>query len=156
MNTLSARVAFTLFGTEIYWYGLIIAFALLVAFVLAIILAKYKKISEDIPFEILIASIPLGIVFARGFDCLFDPALSLADFFEFRSGGMSIIGAIIGGFLGLLLLKFIKKRSFLECADLIVVVLILAQGIGRWGNYCNNEVYGQLITNSPLNTRQTA
>ncbi len=147
MNIISARVAFNLFGMDIYWYGLIIAAALLLAFVLAVILAKKKKIDSDIPFDILIASIPLGIICARAFDCIFDSSLTLAQFFEFRSGGMSIIGAIIGGAFGLLLLKLIKKRSLLECADLLVVVLILAQGIGRWGNYFNNEVYGKLIEN---------
>lgn len=147
MNLLSARVAFNLFGLDIYWYGLIIASALLLAFIIAVVLAKKKKIGEDVPFDILIWCIPLGIICARAFDCLFDSSLTLADFFEFRSGGMSIIGAIIGGALGLVLLKFIKKRSFLVCADVMVVVLILAQGIGRWGNYFNNEVYGQLVTN---------
>ena len=147
MDKLSARVAFNLFGLDIYWYGLIIASALLLAFIIAVFLAKKKKIAEDIPFDILIWCIPLGVIFARAFDCVFDSSLTLADFFEFRSGGMSIIGAIIGGALGLVLLRLIKKRSFLECADVMVVVLILAQGIGRWGNYFNNEVYGQIVTN---------
>lgn len=147
-NILTGRVAFTIFGLDVYWYGLIIATALFIAFGLAIVLSKKRGIDSDIPFDILVASIPLGIVCARAFDCIFDSSLTILDFFEFRSGGMSIIGAILGGAFGLLLLKLIKKRSFLECADLIVVVLILAQGIGRWGNYFNNEVYGQVVENA--------
>ena len=147
MNYILSRVAFTIFNVDIYWYGLIIAGALLLAFVLALVLTKRKKVDTDIPFDILMACIPLGIVCARAFDCIFDSSLTIADFFEFRSGGMSIIGAIIGGAIGLGLLKLIKKRSILECADVLVVVLILGQGIGRWGNYFNNEVYGQLVTN---------
>ena len=63
---------------------------------------------------------------------------------------MSIIGAIIGGAIGLILLKLIKKRSLLDSTDIIVTVLILAQGIGRWGNYFNSEIYGQLVTNPAL------
>lgn len=146
MKIICGRVAFTLFGLDIYWYGVIIAAALLVAFLLAMLLVRKKNIEKDLPFEILIAAIPLGIVCARFFDCLFDSSLTLADYFNFRNGGMSIIGAIIGGAIGLVLLKVIKKRDILVSADLIVVVLILAQGIGRWGNYFNNEVYGRIIT----------
>ena len=63
---------------------------------------------------------------------------------------MSIIGAIIGGLVGIILLCLIRKHNFFEVADLLVVVLILAQGIGRWGNYFNGEVYGQVVTNPSL------
>ena len=147
---LISRVAFNIFGIDIYWYGIIIAFAILVAYIVACIIAKKRNIKGDIVFEILIAIIPLGIVFARLFAVLFDADLSILDYFNFRSGGMSIIGAIIGGAIGVVLLKLIRKRSFLEVADLIVVVLILAQGIGRWGNFANGEVYGLEVTNPAL------
>lgn len=145
-----SRVAFNIFGIDIYWYGIIIAFAILVAYVVASLLAKKRNISGDIVFEILVAIIPLGIVFARLFAVLFDSDLSVSDYFDFRSGGMSIIGAIIGGAIGLVLLRVVRKRNFLEMADLIVVVLILAQGIGRWGNFANGEVYGLEVTNPAL------
>ncbi len=149
MNILSVnRVAFNIFGVDIYWYGVIMSIAILVAYITSFALVKIRKLNSNFNFEILIAILPLGIVFARLFAVLFDANLSLFDFFEFRSGGMSIVGAICGGALGLLLLKLIKKRSFWEAADLLVVVLILAQGIGRWGNYFNSEIYGQEIKNS--------
>lgn len=101
----------------------------------------------NIPYEIVIAILPLGILSARLFAVLFDDGLTIADYFKFREGGMSIIGAIIGGAIGMLIMCLIRKRKFLEVCDILVVVLILAQGIGRWGNYANGELYGQLITN---------
>jgi len=144
------RVAFTIFGYDIYWYGIIISFAILIAYLVSLYLVKVRKLNSDLSFEILISAIPIGIVFARLTAVLFDSSLNITDFFNFRTGGMSIIGAIFGGAIGLILLKIIKKRSLLESADLIVTVLILAQAIGRWGNYFNSEIYGQLVTNPAL------
>jgi len=150
MELLLNRVAFNLFGLDIYWYGIIISCAILVAYIVSLFLIKSRGIDNDFPFEVLISAVPLGIVFARLAAVLFDSGLSITDFFNFRSGGMSIIGAIIGGAIGIVILKFIKKRSILESFDLIATVVILSQGIGRWGNYFNNEIYGQLITNPSL------
>lgn len=145
-----SKVAFTLFGRDIYWYGIIITSAIILAFVLAFVLVKRRKLSDNLPYEILIAILPLGILCARLFSVIFEPGLTIADYFNFATGGMSIIGAIIGGAVGVILLCLIRKHNFLEIADLLVVVLIMAQGIGRWGNYFNGELYGQLVTNSSL------
>ena len=145
-----SRVAFSIFGVDIYWYGIFISIAILVAYLVSLYLIKLKKLCSDLPFEILVSAIPLGIVFARLTSVLFESGLSITDFFNFRSGGMSIIGAIIGGVIGIVILRLIKKRSILDCFDLIATVVILAQGIGRWGNFFNNEIYGQLVLNPAL------
>ncbi len=144
------NVAFYIFGQPIYWYGVIITSAIILAFVLAFVLCKRKGLSSNLPYEILIAILPLGILSARLFAVLFDSSMSIKDYFDFRGGGMSIIGAIIGGAVGLVLLCLIRKRDFLKVTDVLVTVLILAQAIGRWGNYANGELYGQLITNPSL------
>lgn len=149
-NLLGSRVAFTIFGVNIYWYGIFITLGILVAFLLAFPLCKRKGLSSNVPYEILIAILPLGIICARLFSVLFDSGLSIADYFKFREGGMSIIGAVIGGGIGLTILCAIKKYNFFALADVLVVVLILAQAIGRWGNYFNGELYGQEITNPSL------
>ena len=65
-------------------------------------------------------------------------------------GGLSIIGGIVGGFLGLLVYSLIKKKNIFALTDLIVPVLLLGQAIGRWGNYANQEVFGKVVTNSNL------
>ena len=152
MNIICDRVAFELFGRPIYWYGIIITGAIILAFVLAFVLCKRKNLDMNLPYEILIAILPLGILSARLFSVIFEPNLTILDFFKFRDGGMSIIGAIIGGAVGMGLLCLIRKRNFFEITDILVVVLILAQAIGRWGNYMNGEVYGQVVTNPAFQT----
>lgn len=146
-NVLAGRVAFTIFGIDVYWYGVIITSAIIIVFFLAFLLCKRKKLSMNLPYEIIIAILPLGILSARLFAVLFDSGLTITDYFKFRDGGMSIIGAIIGGLVGIIILCLVRKHNFLEVADLLVTLLILAQGIGRWGNFANGEVYGQVVTN---------
>ena len=105
-----------------------------------------KHINTELPLNIALIIIPFGILGARLFACLFDSSLSLLDFFNFRTGGMSIIGAIIGGGLALLIYCLIKKekKPFIYF-DILCSVLILAQAIGRWGNFFNQELYGAMI-----------
>lgn len=145
-NLINARdVAFTMFGLEIYWYGVFITLGIVSAFIISFFLCKRKKLDENTPYYILIAILPLGIIGGRLFSVLLEDGSSIKDFFNFRDGGMSIIGAVIGGAIGLGILCLIKKINFFEVADVLCVVLILAQAIGRWGNYFNDELYGQQI-----------
>ncbi len=144
------KIAFTIFGVDVYYYGLIIAVAIFACLITAVILCKVKKIDSIVAIEIFLAIVPLGILSARLFSVIFEDGLTFADYFNFRTGGMSIIGAIIGGALGAVIYTLIKKKSFLEIADIITSVLLIGQSIGRWGNYFNNEVYGQEIINESL------
>lgn len=148
------RVAFTLFGREIYWYGLIICFSIIVAVVVAMLLCKCRKYETDMPITIALIILPFGIASARLFAVLFDADLFISDYFNFSTGGMSIIGAIIGGGLALFGYCLIFKRSeMFKYFDTLAVVLILAQAIGRWGNFFNQEVYGQVIDSSSFFAR---
>lgn len=145
------RVAFNLFGIDIYWYGVIICLAIVVAIVVACLYCKKRGYSTDTPINIALVILPSGILSGRLFAVLFDADLSISDYFDFRMGGMSIIGAIIGGGLALLIYCLIKKeKNPMLLFDTLCVVLILAQAIGRWGNFVNQEVYGKLITNEAL------
>lgn len=142
------RVAFTIKGFQVYWYGLIICLAIIIALVTAIVFCKIRKIEMDAPVNISLVALPTGILFGRLFSVIFEPELSFSDYFNFRTGGMSIIGAIIGGTIGILVYTLIKKeKNFFKYFDIVCAVLLLAQGIGRWGNYFNGEVYGQLVEN---------
>lgn len=142
------RVAFSIGNFEVYWYGIIMACAILVAFVLAIFLYKKKGEGTTFAFEAFLSTVIPGLVCARLFSVLMEEGSSITDYFKFRDGGMSIIGAVIGGAIGLAILALIKKKNFFIAADVVVVVLILAQAIGRWGNYANQEVYGKIITDA--------
>jgi len=146
-NLLSVdRVAFTIGGYEVYWYGIIMCCSIIVAVLVATLYCKLCGYDVEMPLNIALVIVPTGVLAARLFAVLFDSSLSLSDYFNFRTGGMSIIGAIIGGGLGLLVYCIIKKdKDKLRYFDTLCVVLILAQAIGRWGNYFNSEVYGKVI-----------
>lgn len=104
-----------------------------------------KKIGfrDEIVFELLLIVIPIGIIGARIFYLIFTKGESLLNFFDFRGGGLAIYGAVIAGTVGVIIYtRFIRKSSFFAIADIVVLVLILAQSIGRWGNYFNQELYG--------------
>ena len=140
------RVAFSIGGTDIYWYGIIMCASILVAIGVATMYCKVKKYDTEMPLNIALVVVPVGILSARLFSVLFEEGLSMSDFFNFRTGGMSIIGAVIGGAIGLMVYLLIKKpENKWIYFDTLVVVLILSQAIGRWGNYFNNEVYGQVV-----------
>lgn len=140
------RVAFTIGSLEVYWYGIIICIAIITAIVVATLYSKKKKYNSDLPLTIALVILPTGILNARLFSVLFEPGLSMADYFNFRTGGLSIIGAIIGGGIGLLIYCLIKKqKNPFVLFDILSVVLLLAMAIGRWGNYFNQEVFGQVI-----------
>lgn len=136
-------VAFSLFGVEIYWYGIIISFAIIVAFLMASYVMKKIGFRDEIVFEVLLAIIPLGIIGARLFYLIFTKGESLLNFFDFRGGGLAIYGAVIAGIIGVFIYtRCVRKSSFFAISDIVVLVLILAQSIGRWGNYFNQELYG--------------
>lgn len=140
------RVAFSIGGTDIYWYGIIMCVSILAAIGVSIMYCKVKKYDTEMPLNIALVVVPTGILSARLFSVLFEDGLSMADFFKFRTGGMSIIGAVIGGAVGLLVYLLIKRpKDKLVYFDTLAVVLILSQAIGRWGNYFNAEVYGQVV-----------
>ena len=138
-------------GFTIYYYAIIIVFGIICAAVVAGILFKHRNLPADWVLDLLLCVLPLGIIGARTFYCLTDPSTSIADWFtKFRDGGLSIIGGVIGGTLGVVLFCLIHKLNFLRVADCVVPGVILAQAIGRWGNFANQEVYGPEITNPAL------
>ena len=140
------RVAFSIGGTEIYWYGIIMCVSILVAIGVATMYCKVKKYDTEMPINIALVVVPVGILSARLFSVIFEDGLSMSEFLNFRTGGMSIIGAVLGGAIGLLVYLLIKRpENKWIYFDTLAVVLILSQAIGRWGNYFNNEVYGQVV-----------
>ena len=105
------RVAFSIGNLDIYWYGLIICLAIIVAIAVACYYCKKRNYATDLPINIALVILPTGILAGRLFAVLFDSSLVIQDYFDFRSGGMSIIGAIIGGGLALTIYCLIKKEK---------------------------------------------
>ena len=146
------RVAFSIFGIDIMWYGLLIGAGFLVAFLMSYFRAPKLRIKKDHVLTIFIAVIPSAIIGARLYYVIFNWDMyqnNWAQIFNIRSGGLAIHGGLILAFLvTFIICKFTKER-FLNVADLAVPGIALAQAIGRWGNFFNEEAHGP-ITDSPI------
>lgn len=145
------RVAFTLFGHDIYWYGVIMCLSIVASLLCAMVYCKKRGIDVDVPINVALIAIPFAILGGRLFAVIFDENLALSDYFKFRDGGMSIIGCIIGATISLTVYSIYKAKTtksyniFLYI-DVICAVLLLGQAIGRWGNFFNGELYGQYVS----------
>lgn len=137
-------VAFEIFGQEIRWYGIIIASGVLAAFLVSYLLAKKKNLDFDLITDGFLWSFPFAIIGARLYYVAFEYKNydSLLDIINIRNGGMAIHGGLIGGLLVAYIFTRIKKVNFLEYIDVIMPGVILAQAIGRWGNFMNQEAHG--------------
>lgn len=139
------RVAFSVFGKEIFWYALIIltGFSLGVVFVAHD--AKKQNISTDTVFDIAFWGLIVSIICARIYYVIFDPGCLDGNFlniFKIWEGGIAIYGALIGAVCTSLVYCRIKKLSAMKIFDLCAPGLFIGQIIGRWGNFVNAEVYG--------------
>lgn len=141
---------FKVFGYEIRFYGIIIACAMLIAVFICRWLCKHRGMNPDEVYLLALFIIPLSILGARAYYCIFsENSYTFKTFWHIRQGGLAIYGGIIGGILGVLLYALIRKkfRVIVVLFDIIVPALLFAQAMGRWGNYFNQEAYGSLITN---------
>ncbi len=138
----------TIFGFTIYYYAIIIVCGIILATIVVAFLFKRRNIPVDWTLDLLICILPIGIIGARTYYCAFYGNMS--EWIHFRSGGLAIYGGIIGGAIGVVLFCIIHKINFFRVADCLLPGVILAQGIGRWGNFANQEAYGNLVTNPKL------
>ena len=142
-------------GFTIYYYAIMIVCGIILATVVVGLLFKRRNIPVEWVLDLLLCVLPVGIVCARLFYCItggvpFPYWFSLDEEHGIRAGGLSIIGGVMGGVLGVVLFCVIHKINFLRVADCVAPGVILAQGIGRWGNFFNQEVYGGLVENTSL------
>lgn len=138
-------VAFTVFGHEVHWYGLIIAFGLLLAVLYGGRMAYKWKMSLDGMTDVLIWGLVLGIVCARLYYVAFEwdyYSQHLSEIPAIWSGGIAIYGGIIGALIGAAIGCKVGKIDFLNLIDLGALGLLIGQGIGRWGNFFNQEAFG--------------
>lgn len=150
---MDSRVAFSLFGKDIYWYGIIIATALIVGVVLGVVEAKRRGFRSEIVLDFMLLAIPFGIVCARLYYVIFEwenYAGNLLRIIAVWEGGLAIYGAVIGGIIAAFVFKRWRRVNIGDMLDIAAPGLIIAQAIGRWGNYVNQEAHGGLITNPSL------
>ena len=139
------RVAFSIFGIDVMWYGILMALGMIIGTLLAIKEGKRVGIKEDDILDLAIVAIPSGLIGARLYYVMFNwdyYSQNISQILNFRGGGMAIHGALIGGILAGYLFSRYKKMSFFKLADTVIIGMPLAQAIGRWGNFINQEAHG--------------
>ena len=138
-------VAFTVFGKDIYWYGIIIAAGFLLAVFYMLARAKDFGITQDDVLDMILWAVPIGVVCARLYYCIFywelyaDDPISILYIWE---GGLAIYGGIIGGAVTLLVVARVKKIPAPVLLDVAGMGVIIGQLVGRWGNFMNREAHG--------------
>ncbi len=144
------KVIFTLFGKfEIRWYGLLITLGIVFAFAYAIWRGKRSEgIKSDDILDVGILAVVMAIVGARLYYVLtsLDHYHSLYDVIAVWEGGLGLYGGLIGGVLAVFIMCRIKKLNPIRLLDTVILGVMFAQVMGRWGNFCNGEAYGYEIT----------
>lgn len=138
-------VAFTIFGKEIYWYGLIICVGFILGSIYISRHAQTYGFTQDNVFDCILICVPLSIVCARAYYVIFqwdNYKDNLIEIFNTRNGGIAIYGGVIGALLGLVIYAKWKKLRLFDMCDLAAPGLLIGQGIGRWGNFVNAEAFG--------------
>lgn len=138
--------AFSIGTFEVKWYGIIIATGLLLAVLYGMKRAPYFGVDPDKLLDAIIVGVICAVIGARLYYVIFtwdyfkdDPIRIITDF---HKGGLAIYGGIIGGLLGGGLVAYKKKINVLACLDLAALGFLIGQGMGRWGNFMNQEAFG--------------
>lgn len=144
-NAMIDPIAFQIGNIPVYWYGVILGLATIVAAILAFYECKRIGYNSDTLLDLLIFAIPAAIIGARLYYVLFHLDYYLANPIEIiatRNGGLAIHGVLIGSILTAIIFAKIKRISFIQLADIAAPSILLGQAIGRWGNFINQEAHG--------------
>ena len=150
------RIAFSLFGINVNWYGLIITCGMILAVLYALWHAKHEGVKSDHIIDLALALIFCGVIGARLYYVImeFDQYLvtggtfwqnlggTLYNCIAIWNGGLAIYGGIIAGFLAALVVARAKRIPFPVIADIAGPAVMVGQIIGRWGNFVNVEAFG--------------
>lgn len=139
-------VAFSIGNFNVYWYGIIIA----VGFLLALVYASFscKKMNIDINrlFDVVIVGLIAGVICARLFYVIFYPGdkylKNPAEIFRIHDGGLAIYGGLIGAVVFGSLMAKVRKLKVAAVLDIASLGFLIGQGVGRWGNFINQEAFG--------------
>lgn len=140
-------------GLDIAWYGILIACGIVVGVAVAVYEAKRRGYTTELLVDFMILALPLAIVGARLYYVAFEwdyysqhPEQIIAIW----EGGIAIYGAIIGGVIAAVILSKWRKFPLGRLLDICAPGLIVGQAIGRWGNFVNEEAFGNVVTDPNL------
>ena len=139
-------------GHGIYWYGIILACAMLAGLFLCMKQAKRFGLTEDNVLDLVLWAVPCCILGSRIYYVVFyldlyrnaDGSLDWGRIIAIWDGGLAIYGTVIAGVIVVLIFTKVKKLRFAAMTDLAVMGLLLGQIIGRWANFINREAFGGL------------
>lgn len=137
--------AFTVFGIDIQWYGIIITVGLVLAMLYCFPRMKRFGIDADRAIDAVIGGVIGGIIGARTYYVILRWDQYSGDWksiFNLRNGGLAIYGGLIGAVVFGLLVCKLRKVKMLPMLDIAVIGFLIGQGVGRWGNFVNQEAFG--------------
>ena len=145
-------VAFTIPGINwsVYWYGILIACGFLGALISGYINSKKLNINFDKVVTAIYVVLPFSVLSARLYYVIFHED-SIADFFNFSNhgfSGLAIYGGVIGAAISATVMCLILKMDLKNIADITSIGFLIGQGVGRWGNFVNQEAYGDFTNSS--------
>lgn len=142
--------AFSIGSFSVQWYGIIIAVGFLLAILYGFKMADRMNINKDRLFDCILVGLICGIIGARLYYVIFYPGDKYInnplDIFNIKEGGLGIYGGIIGGLLGGAITAKIRKIKVPALLDIAAIGYLIGQGIGRWGNFINQEAFGTATT----------
>ena len=129
---------------SVMWYGVVIALGMLMAIAYASYRCQQQGIKVDDLIDIAIFTIFFGVIGARLYYVAFNPTnfKTIGDVLNLRSGGLAIYGGVIAGAITIAVVCLIKKISWRKLFDAAAPGVMIAQAMGRWGNFFNGEAYG--------------
>lgn len=148
-----SRVAFSIFGINIYYYSLCILLGVIVAYFLITKEAKKQGLSKDFTTDLIFYTILIGILGARLYYVIFNLDYYISNPIEILrvyNGGLAIHGGVIAGIIFVYFYTKKKRVNFIKVLDICAPAVIIAQSIGRWGNFFNSEAHGGITTYKAL------
>ena len=149
------KVAFDLFNFDVRWYGIMIVLGMIMAFGYAMYRAKREDFKWDEVLDMGLYIVIFGVIGARLYyvlmkwDTFVIPGRSflenLKSLINIRGGGLAIYGGVIAGALTIIIYSKIKKKNWLGALDMVAPGVMIAQAMGRWGNFFNGEAYGGIV-----------
>ncbi|MCG8485077.1 MAG: prolipoprotein diacylglyceryl transferase [Clostridia bacterium] len=138
-------IAFTIFGISVRWYGILISIGMILATIAIMKRARLYHIDPNRAIDFALVVIPFGVIGARLYYVIFNWSYYEGDFLKIintRTGGLAIHGGLIAGILVAILLCKLWNIRVMDLLDLGMPAVALAQAVGRWGNFLNQEAYG--------------
>lgn len=151
MERFAVHNLFGIEGFNIAWYGVIIGVGMILATSFAAWRAKKAGYKTDLIIDFVLFAIPISIICARIYYVVFEWEMysqDLMKIFAIREGGLAIYGGVLGGIATAIVFCKVNQFPLLKMFDFAVPSLLLGQIIGRWGNFVNQEAFGNVITNA--------